>query len=58
MTKQAQPRFVRASDRSSDPVGSIGTDWGFWDETWSTWHGGHADKAAAYAACSAYAAAL
>ena len=47
--------FVRASDRVSDPVGTIEGDWGFWDETWSDWHGGHADETAARAACSEYA---
>lgn len=58
MSTQAEPKFVRASDRKSDPVGSIGADHGFWDETWSTWHGGHADEAAARLACSGYAARL
>lgn len=50
--------FVSASRRPSDPVGRIGDDHGFWDETWSTWYGGHADEAAARAACRAYAEAL
>jgi hypothetical protein len=58
MTTQPKPGFVRASDRASDPVGRIGDDHGFWDETWSTWHGGHADEADARAACKRYADAL
>ena len=53
-----QPEFVSASRRPSDPVGRIGDDHGFWDETWTTWHGGHADEAAARAACRSYAEAL
>lgn len=55
MSSQTQPKFVRASDRESDPVGRIGDDWGFWDETWSNWHGGHADEPAARAALAEYA---
>ncbi len=47
--------FVRASDRESDPVGRIGNDWGFWDETWSTWHGAYENEAQARDACWAYA---
>ena len=58
MTTQGDEQFMRASDRESDPVGRIGADHGFWDETWSTWHGGHADEAAARAACAEYAATL
>lgn len=54
----SEPQFVRASDRESDPVGRIGDDWGFWDEVWLHWHGGHADEAAARKACAAYADAL
>ena len=50
--------FVRASERESDPVGRIGDDWGFYDETWIDWHGGFADETAARAGCAAYAATL
>lgn len=40
----------------SDPVENHGTyGWGFWDETWSVWHGGYADEAAARAGLDAYA---
>tara|TARA_B100000953_G_scaffold176524_1_gene145428 strand:- start:200 stop:454 length:255 start_codon:yes stop_codon:yes gene_type:complete len=41
------PDFVRASDKTSDPVGQYKGDWGFWDECWCDWHGGYADEAAA-----------
>lgn len=52
---QTQPVFSRASDRESDPVGTLDGDWGFWDETWSNWHGGFADEPAARAGCRVYA---
>ncbi len=52
------PQFVRASDDLSDPIGHIGPDWGFWNETWSDWHGGYANEGAARAALAAYAATL
>ena len=55
---QQEQEFIRASDRESDPVGRIGNDWGFWDETWSNWHGGFADEPAARAGVRAYAATL
>lgn len=54
MAKDTQQQFVRATDRESDPVGRIGDDHGFWDETWSNWHGGYADEDAARTACIAY----
>lgn len=47
--------FIRASDDDSDPVGTIGGDWGFWDEIWTHWHGGYTDEAAARVALAAYA---
>lgn len=53
-----EPKFERAKKRESDPVGSIGTDWGFWDETWSQWHGGYADEQAARDGLKAYALSL
>ena len=49
---------MKASQDEADPVGSIGSDWGFWDETWSYWHGGFADETAARAGLKAYAATL
>lgn len=53
-----EQQFVNASDEDGDPVGSIGTDWGFWDEIWTNWIGGYADEAAARAGLTAYAATL
>ncbi len=50
-----EPKFVRASDNEADPVGRISDDWGFWDETWSSWHGGFADQASAREGCAQYA---
>lgn len=49
---------MKASQDEADPVGRIGDDWGFWDETWSHWHGGFADETAARAGLGAYAATL
>lgn len=48
------PGFTRASDSPSDPVGHIDGDWGFWDECWCDWNGGHADEAAARNALADY----
>lgn len=53
-----QPKFVRASNDEADPVGRLGDDWGFWDETWADWHGGHADEAEARQGLREYAARL
>jgi len=50
-----EPRFVKASGDRADPVGSIGADWGFWDETWSHWYGGYDDEGGARDACREYA---
>lgn len=55
--EQTQP-FVKASNDEADPVGRIGDDWGFWDETWSHWHGGHQNETQARGALKAYAATL
>lgn len=46
--------FVRASADEADHVGRVGDDWGFWDEAWAYWHGGHADEASARSALAAY----
>lgn len=54
MVEQTQ-KFVAATDSASDPVGRIGDDHGFWDETWANWHGGYASEAEAREALSAYA---
>lgn len=51
---QTEQTFVKASANEADPVGRIGDDWGFWDETWSHWHGGSADEAGARAALAQY----
>lgn len=58
MAGEQTGEFVPASARESDPVGRIGDDWGFWCECWLDWHGGHADEAAARAACAEYASRL
>lgn len=50
---ETAPRFQAIG--AGSPVGRIGDDWGFWNETWSDWYGGHATQAAASAACTAYA---
>ena len=50
-----EQQFVKASQDAADPVGRIGDDWGFWDETWSYWHGGHVSEAAAREGLAAYA---
>lgn len=50
-----QPRFEAASKVASDPVGRCGNDHGFWDETWTNWHGGYASEAEARAGLKAYA---
>ncbi len=58
MTTQGGHGFEKASNDAADPVGHVGDDWGFWDETWSVWHGGHADEAGARKALLAYASTL
>jgi hypothetical protein len=53
---EPQGAYVPANpDKPSDPVGRCGeSDHGFWDESWSHWHGGYADEAAARAALAEY----
>jgi hypothetical protein len=50
-----QPQYVAATSDATDPVGKLGNDHGFWDETWANWHGGYADEAAAREGLKAYA---
>lgn len=60
MTNENKPApvFVRASERESDPVGTLDGDWGFWNEVWCDWIGGFANEEEARAGCQAYAARL
>ena len=39
---------------NSDPVECLNGDWGFWDESWSVWYGGHKDEAEARAKLEEY----
>jgi hypothetical protein len=43
---QPEGEYVAANPSNpADPVGRHGeADWGFWDESWSHWHGGYADE--------------
>jgi hypothetical protein len=50
-----EPKWVPVEpENPAYPVGSIGDDWGFWDETWSHWYGGYGSEAFARDALSVY----
>lgn len=38
---------VLVAARNPDPVRCVDGEWGFYEEDWATWHGGHASEASA-----------
>ena len=46
--------WIPASDKRGDPVGRYGDDWGFFDESESTWYGGYKNEAEAREALDKY----
>lgn len=41
------PAFGKGDGWNSDPVRCVDGEWGFYDETWSNWHGGYTSEAQA-----------
>lgn len=45
---------VSVAAHNPDPVRFLDGEWGFYEEDWATWHGGHACEASARQALSVY----
>lgn len=54
----ATETFGQGKGFHSDPVEQLNGMWGFWDESWATWHGPYADETDARAALREYCALL